>query len=145
MKIYIINGPNINLLGVREPEIYGTTTYKELEQQCLQQAHNDGQDLEFMQSNYEGEIVSWIQQATIKNIDVIIINAAAYTHTSIAIHDALKAFSGFIIELHISDPATREPFRHNSYISMVADSQIVGLGVKGYSHALKLLADFTLV
>ena len=145
MKIYIINGPNINLLGVREPEIYGTTTYQQLEKQCLQQASNAGQDVKFMQSNYEGEIVSWIQQATIKNIDVIIINAAAYTHTSIAILDALKAFSGFIIELHISDPATREPFRHNSYISMVADSQIVGLGVKGYSHALKLLADFTLV
>ncbi|MBT6142106.1 MAG: type II 3-dehydroquinate dehydratase, partial [Gammaproteobacteria bacterium] len=97
MNIYVINGPNINLLGTREPEIYGSETLDDIEKKCIEQGLKDSHSVKFMQSNYEGEIVEWIQHAIKENIDAIVINAAAYTHTSIAIHDALKSFSGFKI------------------------------------------------
>ncbi|MDG1869780.1 MAG: type II 3-dehydroquinate dehydratase, partial [Candidatus Thioglobus sp.] len=97
MNIYVINGPNINLLGTRETEIYGKDTLESITKDCQEQASKDGHDVKFMQSNYEGEIVEWIQSAIKEKIDVIVINAAAYTHTSIAIHDALKSFPGLKI------------------------------------------------
>ena len=139
MNIYVINGPNINLLGTREPEIYGSETLEDIEKKCLEQGVKDGHIIKFMQSNYEGEIVEWIQNAIKEKVDAIVINAAAYTHTSIAIHDALKSFSGFKIELHISNPHLRETFRHVSYISPAVDSVVAGLGPNGYSHVIELL------
>ena len=141
MNIYVINGPNINLLGTRETEIYGKETLESITKDCQEQASKDGHDVKFMQSNYEGEIVEWIQDAITKKIDAIVINAAAYTHTSIAIHDALKSYSGYKVELHISNPHLRESFRHVSYISSVVDAVVAGLGPDGYSHVIDLLLD----
>jgi len=141
MNIYVINGPNINLLGTREPEIYGSETLDDIEKKCVEQGLKDGHTVKFMQSNYEGKIVEWIQHAIQEKIDAIIINAAAYTHTSIAIHDALKSFSGLKIELHISNPHLRESFRHVSFISPVVDAVIAGLGADGYSHVIDLVND----
>jgi len=141
MNIYVINGPNINLLGTRETEIYGKDTLESNTKNCQEQAFKDGHDVKFMQSNYEGEIVEWIQDAITKKIDAIVINAAAYTHTSIAIHDALKSYSGYKVELHISNPHLRESFRHVSYISSVVDAVVAGLGPDGYSHVIDLLLD----
>ena len=112
-KVLVINGPNLNMLGTREPEIYGNDTLEDIASRCLSRADEAGMDIMFRQSNHEGEIVDWIQQA-IGNIDAIVINAAAYTHTSVAIHDALRAFEGCKVELHISNPHRRELFRHLS-------------------------------
>jgi 3-dehydroquinate dehydratase-2 len=141
MNIYVINGPNINLLGTRETEIYGKDTLESITKDCQEQASKDGHDVKFMQSNYEGEIVEWIQNAITKKIDAIVINAAAYTHTSIAIHDALKSYSGYKVELPISNPHLRESFRHVSYISSVVDAVVAGLGADGYRHVIELLVD----
>ena len=141
MNIYVINGPNINLLGTREPEIYGSETLDDIEKKCIEQGLKDSHSVKFMQSNYEGEIVEWIQHAIIQKVDVIIINAAAYTHTSIAIHDALKSYSGYKIELHISNPHLRESFRHVSFISSAVDAVVAGLGADGYCHVIDLLSD----
>lgn len=141
MNIYVINGPNINLLGTREPEIYGKDTLKSITKTCNDKASKAGHSLHFMQSNYEGEIVEWIQDAIIQKVDVIIINAAAYTHTSIAIHDALKSYSGYKVELHISNPHLRESFRHVSFISSTVDAVVAGLGADGYGHVVDLLSE----
>ena len=141
MKVYVINGPNINLLGTREPEIYGYETLDDISEKCIEIGKKKGIDVKFMQSNYEGELVEWIQDAINKKIDAIVINAAAYTHSSIAIHDALKSFPGFKIELHISNPHLRETFRHISFISPAVDAVVAGLGADGYSHVIELLAD----
>ena len=141
MNIYVINGPNINLLGTREPEIYGSETLGDIEKKCIEQGLKDSHSVKFMQSNYEGEIVEWIQDAIIQKVDVIIINAAAYTHTSIAIHDALKSYSGYKIELHISNPHLRESFRHVSFISSAVDAVVAGLGADGYCHVIDLLSE----
>ena len=141
MNIYVINGPNINLLGTREPEIYGKETLEGISKQCQEEASKVGHSVKFMQSNYEGEIVEWIQDAIINKVDAIVINAAAYTHTSIAIHDALKSYSGYKVELHISNPHLRESFRHVSFISSAVDSVVAGLGTDGYSHVIDLISD----
>ena len=141
MNIYVINGPNINLLGTREPEIYGKETLEGISKQCQEEASKVGHSVKFMQSNYEGEIVEWIQDAIINKVDAIVINAAAYTHTSIAIHDALKSFSGYKVELHISNPHLRESFRHVSFISPAVDSIVAGLGPDGYIQVIDLLSD----
>ncbi len=140
MKVTVINGPNLNLLGSREPEIYGRDTLENIAQRCRQLGEQQGLDVEFMQSNYEGRIVEWIQEA-IDSVDAIVINAGAYTHTSIAIHDALRAYPGCKIELHISNPHLREPFRHISYISPAVDAVVAGLGVAGYEHVIELLPE----
>ena len=141
MNIYVINGPNINLLGTREPEIYGRDTIESIATTCIEKAAKAGHKVDFMQSNYEGEIVEWIQDAIIQKVDVIIINAAAYTHTSIAIHDALKSYSGYKVELHITNPHLRETFRHISFISSAVDAVVAGLGPDGYRHVIDLLPD----
>lgn len=138
-SILIINGPNLNMLGRREPEIYGATTLAEIEQLCRDKAAALGLTVECRQSNHEGDIVGWIQDA-IDAHDGLIINAAAYTHTSVAIHDALKMLGFPVIEVHISDPKTREPFRHHSYIAPIAEKTISGQGVNGYIEALAYLA-----
>ena len=138
MLIHVINGPNLNLLGKREPEIYGSDTLASIEQQCRKIVEEAGDDVVFLQSNHEGEIVEWIQ-GSIGRADVIVINAGAYTHTSVAIHDALRVYDGRIIELHISNPHARESFRHNSYISSTANAVVVGLGVSGYVQVMEML------
>ena len=138
--ILFLNGPNLNMLGVREPEIYGATTLAEVEKISEEQAAMRGLVIDFRQSNTEGELVNWIQEA-IEKFDGIIINPAAYTHTSVAILDALKMVKGPVIELHISNPHTRESFRHKSYVSLAATGIIAGLGVAGYRVAIDAMAE----
>ncbi len=136
-KILIINGPNLNMLGMREPSIYGNDTLNDIRDICLNTAQSFNIDVDFRQSNHEGEIIDWIQQSLSDNdIRAIIINAAAYTHTSIAIHDALRLVSVPIIEVHLSDPKVREGFRHISYIEPLAHSVVAGKGAKGYEIAI---------
>ncbi len=134
-KIIIINGPNINLLGEREQSQYGTITFDKLKSNCLKKANELNLNLEFYQSNIEGEIVTKIQDAK-KNFDGMIINAAAFTHTSVAIRDALDIFKKPIIEIHISNIYKREEFRHKSLISDVVTGGIFGLGSDGYNLAI---------
>ena len=138
MKVYVINGPNLNLLGTREPEIYGYDTLEDIANRCKARGSELGLEVAFMQSNHEGTIVDWIQSA-INNIDAIVINAGAYTHTSVAIHDALRAYTGYKVELHISNPHLREAFRHISYVSPASDAVVAGLGVGGYNHVIEML------
>ncbi len=134
-KIIIINGPNLNLLGEREQSQYGSTTFNELKENCLKKGREIGIELEFVQSNLEGELVNIIQDAR-KKYDGIIINAAGFTHTSVAIRDALDLFKKPIIELHISNIYKREEFRQKSLISGVVNGGIFGLGVEGYILAI---------
>jgi 3-dehydroquinate dehydratase-2 len=134
-KIIIINGPNLNLLGEREQSQYGSTTFNQLKENCLKEANKIGIELEFAQSNIEGELVNLIQDAR-KKFDGMIINAAGFTHTSVAIRDALDLFKKPIIELHISNIYKREEFRHKSLISDIATGGIFGLGVEGYILAI---------
>ena len=134
-KIIIINGPNLNLLGEREQSQYGSVTFEELKEKCLEKTTELKIDAEFFQSNIEGEIVNKIQDAR-KNIDGIIINAAGFSHTSVAIRDALDIFKKPIIELHISNIYKREEFRHKSLISNVVNGGIFGLGPEGYILAI---------
>ena len=134
-KIIIINGPNLNLLGEREQSQYGLTTFKELKEKCLKKSDEIGIELEFTQSNIEGELVNLIQDAR-KKYDGIIINAAGFTHTSVSIRDALDLFKKPIIELHISNIYRREEFRHKSLISDIATGGIFGLGTEGYILAI---------
>ena len=137
-KILILNGPNLNMLGTREPEIYGTQTLSDIEKLCHEVSGDI--NIDFRQSNHEGELVTWIQEA-FNNIDGLIINAAAYTHTSVAIHDALKLLTCPIIEVHLSDPESREEFRHHSYIAPIAAKVIKGQGADGYSQAIEFLKN----
>ena len=134
-KIIIINGPNLNLLGEREQSQYGSTTFEDLRNNCENKAKEIGVDLEFTQSNIEGEIVTLIQDSR-KKFDGLIINAAGFTHTSVAIRDALDLFKKPIIELHISNIYKREEFRHKSLISDIVTGGIFGLGVEGYILAI---------
>ena len=140
-SVLILNGPNLNMLGAREPEIYGNTTLEEIKALCEKRASELQMAVDFRQSNHEGELIDWIQVAP-KTAQGIIINAGGYTHTSIAIHDALRAVAVPIIEVHISDPKRREPFRHHSYIEPLAKKSIVGMGAKGYVLALNALAEW---
>lgn len=135
----VLNGPNLNLLGMREPEIYGRDTLADVEVQCSRLASELGMSCRFQQSNYEGQLIDWIQQAR-QDAAAIVINPAAYSHTSIGILDALNAFDGPVIEVHISDIHKREEFRHHSYVTLRADEVIAGQGVKGYYMALQNVA-----
>lgn len=138
-RILILNGPNLNMLGQREPAIYGHDTLADIEALCVKTAEKFGLTVDFRQSNYEGELVGWIQEAMNTHVGLII-NAAAYTHTSVAIHDALKLLSYPIIEVHLSDPEQRESFRHFSYVTSVAKTVIKGKGAAGYAEAVDTLA-----
>lgn len=135
-KILIINGPNINMLGIREKEIYGNNTYQDLLDLISDYADKKNVEVEFFQSNYEGALVDKIQEAYFKNIDAIVINPAAYTHTSIAILDALKATKIPTVEVHISNVAEREDYRQISYIRPYCVKSIIGEGFNGYLHAI---------
>ena len=141
MKILVINGPNLNFLGIREPEIYGKATYQELVKLLKNKAKESKIKLQVFQSNHEGEIVSAIQRAYYKKVDGIVINPAAYTHTSVAILDALKAVNIPCVEVHISDINEREPFRKHSYVGMIAKKSIKGKGFNGYLEAIDYLIN----
>ena len=137
--IYILNGPNLNLLGKRQPEIYGHDTLEDVARTCAALAQDLGHVTELFQSNHEGEIIDTIHRA--RDLAAgIIINPAAYTHTSVAILDALNAFDGPVLEVHISNVHKRESFRHHSYVSLRADGVIAGFGVQGYELALRRMA-----
>ena len=138
-KIYIINGPNLNKLGTREPDKYGKIKLQEIENLCKRKCEAFDLSCLFFQSNFEGEIINKIHDAIDENIKAIIINAAAYTHTSIAILDALKMFKGIIIEIHITNIHSREKFRHHSFISKVAQGIIAGFGEESYLMAIDYL------
>jgi len=137
--ILILNGPNLNLLGVREPETYGSDTLADIEEACLERAAALGIAIDFRQSNHEGQLVDWIQEAR-ESADGIIINPGGYTHSSVAILDALKASDLPVIEVHISNIFRRERFRHRSYVSLAATGVICGLGTQGYLLALDAMA-----
>ncbi|HRP11192.1 MAG TPA: type II 3-dehydroquinate dehydratase [Terricaulis sp.] len=139
-KVRVLNGPNLNLLGAREPEIYGSATLAQIAEGCIRLGAERGLDVEFLQSNHEGQLIDWIQGA-IDHCDAIVINAAAFTHTSVAIHDALRAYKGYKIELHISNPHLREEFRHTSYVAPAVDAVVAGLGVGGYALVVGLLGE----
>lgn len=137
--IYVLNGPNLNLLGKRQPEIYGYETLADVQQKMEARAAELGLEIRFFQSNHEGEIVETVHEAR-EQAAGIIINPAAYTHTSVAILDALNAFDAPVVEVHISNIHKRESFRHHSYVSLRADGIIAGLGTKGYLLALDYFA-----
>jgi 3-dehydroquinate dehydratase II len=139
-SIYILNGPNLNLLGTREPDKYGHATLAELEKLCHETSARHGLTAEFRQSNHEGEIVDWIQEAAASKAVGIIINAAGYTTTSVAILDAILAVQLPVIEVHITNIHARESFRQNSYLSKVAKAVICGFGIEGYVLAIIGLA-----
>ena len=143
MKILVINGPNLNFLGIREPEIYGKETYQDLCNLINDRAQVLGLDLEIFQSNYEGEIVSKIQEAYFNNVDGIVINPAAYTHTSVAIHDALEIFQGIKIEVHLSEVDNREGYRRINYVREVCNACFSGKHEGSYLDAIKYLKDLS--
>ena len=137
--IFILNGPNLNLLGQRQPEVYGKATLEDVAEGCASLAEELGLTIRFHQSNHEGQIIDWIHQARSDGAGIII-NPAAYTHTSIAIFDALSAFDGPVLEVHISNIHRRETFRHHSFVSPRADGVIAGFGTEGYLLALRRMA-----
>ena len=141
--ILVLNGPNLNLLGTREPSVYGAETLSDVEQLCREEAQKLGVDVECRQSNHEGELIDWIHEAgrrmTTGDLLGIVFNAGAYTHTSVALHDAIKGANATVVELHITNVHAREPFRHHSYLSPAARGIIVGFGVQGYPIAMQAL------
>ena len=139
-RVLVLNGPNLNMLGTREPATYGSQTLADIEKLATDEGKTLGLEVTCRQSNFEGELVTWIQQA-LGQYDAIVINPGAYSHTSIAIHDAFRAVSLPVIEVHLSNIYTREPFRHHSYVSPVALGVICGLGATGYKLALHALAE----
>jgi 3-dehydroquinate dehydratase II len=139
-RVLVLNGPNLNMLGTREPATYGTQTLKDIEKLCKSEAKALGATVDFRQSNHEGELVTWIQEA-LGTAEAIVINPGAYTHTSIAIHDALRAVGLPVVEVHLSNIFAREGFRHHSYVSPVATGVICGLGAAGYKLAIHALTE----
>ena len=142
----VLNGPNLNLLGTREPQVYGPQTLADVEELCARACKTHGLELDFRQSNHEGVLVDWIQEAgrgqKEGSVAGVILNAGAYTHTSVALHDAIKGAGVTLIELHISNVHAREAFRHHSYISPAARAVMAGFGVQGYPLAIAALASF---
>ncbi|MBX7532082.1 3-dehydroquinate dehydratase [Qipengyuania sp. 1XM1-15A] len=134
--VFVLNGPNLNLLGTREPEIYGSATLADIEADLRGQADTLGLAIDFRQTNHEGELVDWLHEAQREGAKAVLLNAAAYTHTSIALLDACRAITVPVIEVHLSDPTTREDFRHVSYVGMAAADCVQGLGARSYAVAL---------
>ncbi len=141
MKLLVINGPNLNMLGIREPAIYGSGTYAQLLDMIRAHAEKRGAEVSFFQSNHEGALVDAIQQAYFDRVDGIVINPAAYTHTSVAILDALKAVALPAVEVHLTDIQERESFRHMSYAGMACEKTFAGLGFEGYRRAVEYLVN----
>jgi 3-dehydroquinate dehydratase II len=142
-SVYVLNGPNLNLLGTREPATYGSATLQDVERLCRDRAKAHGLEVAFHQSNHEGELIDLIHEAAAKRAVGIVLNAGGYTHTSVAIRDAVAAVSVPVIEVHVSNIFAREPFRHHSYIAGVAKASLCGFGVAGYALALDGLAALT--
>ena len=138
--VFILNGPNLNLLGVRDPSVYGHDTLADIEERCLARAAALDLQIDFRQTNHEGQLVDWVQEAR-ESAEGIILNAGALTHTSVAVLDALSAAGLPIIEVHLSNIFRRESFRHHSYVSLVANGVICGLGAQGYELALEAIAS----
>lgn len=139
-RVLVLNGPNLNMLGTREPATYGSQTLADIGALCQAEGGKLGLAIDFRQSNHEGELVTWIQQA-LGSFEAIVINPGGYSHTSVAIHDALRAVALPVIEVHLSNIHARESFRHHSYVSLVATGVICGLGAAGYRLALHALAE----
>ena len=139
--VYVLNGPNLNLLGTREPEIYGSETLDDIAGMLEDRARELGLEVEVRQSNHEGHLVDWLHEAQAEGARAVLLNAAAYTHTSIALLDAIKAIRTPVIEVHLSAPKTREPFRHTSYVGMAAAKTVEGHGAKSYLIALEAVAS----
>jgi 3-dehydroquinate dehydratase-2 len=138
--VMVLNGPNLNLLGTREPEVYGATTLDDIAESLTEQGDRLGLIVDLRQSNHEGHLIDWLHEAGAGNITAVILNAGAYTHTSIALRDAIKSIKVPVIEVHLSNPAARESFRHVSHISPVAAGVIQGFGAQGYALALDAAA-----
>ncbi|MBU6267738.1 MAG: type II 3-dehydroquinate dehydratase [Sphingomonadales bacterium] len=138
--VYVVNGPNLNRLGTREPGIYGTDTLDTIAARVSARAEELGMTIEFCQSNHEGELVDWLHEADDADATAVLLNAGAYTHTSVALYDAIKAISVPVIEVHLSNPHTREEFRHKSYVGMAAKGTIAGFGAASYLLALEAAA-----
>lgn len=139
--VFVLNGPNLNLLGLREPEIYGRDTLDDIAGRLEDQAQALGLVIDLRQSNHEGHLVDWLHEANATGAKAVLLNAGAYTHTSIALHDAIKAITVPVIEVHLSNPHTREEFRHKSYVGMAARGTIAGFGARSYSLALDAAAS----
>ena len=139
--VYVLNGPNLNLLGSREPAIYGSDTLDDIAAMLDDRAQELGMEIDLRQSNNEGHLVDWLHEAQSRGAAAVILNAGAYTHTSVAIHDAIKSISVPVIEVHLSNPHAREAFRHHSHISPVAKGIIAGFGAKSYLRALEAAAE----
>jgi len=136
--IFVLNGPNLNLLGAREPHLYGHATLDEIRRRCEARAHVHGREIDFRQTNHEGKLIDWVQEARTAG-DGLVVNPAGYGHTSVALLDALRTLEIPIIECHLSNPAAREAFRHHSYVSLVATGVICGLGPTGYELAIEAI------
>jgi 3-dehydroquinate dehydratase II len=139
-KIFVLNGPNLNLLGTRQPEIYGTTSLDDIAGMLEDQARPLGLTIDMRQSNHEGHLIDWLHEANAVGAKAVLLNAGGYTHTSIAIHDAIKSITVPVIEVHLSDPEKREPFRHLSYVGMATVATFAGHGAASYTLALDAAA-----
>ena len=138
--IYVLNGPNLNLLGTREPDIYGSDTLDNVAARLDERASKLGLAIEMRQSNHVGHLIDWLHEAQADAAKAVILNAGAYTHTSLALYDAIRSITTPVIEVHISNPAAREAYRHHSYVGMAAKGAITGMGVYGYELALEAVA-----
>jgi 3-dehydroquinate dehydratase-2 len=139
-SVYVLNGPNLNLLGTREPEAYGRATLKDVERRCRDRATFHQLGLEFRQSNHEGDLIDWIQEAGAKNAVGIVLNPGGYTHTSVSIRDAVAAVNVPVVEVHVSNIFARDHFRHHSHVAPVARASLCGFGIEGYALAIDGLA-----
>ena len=138
--VFVLNGPNLNLLGTREPEVYGADTLDDIAGQLEDRARELGLEIDLRQSNHEGHLIEWLHEAQARDARAVLLNAGGFTHTSVALHDAVKAIPVAVIEVHLSNPAAREPFRHRSLIAPVARGSVTGLGPLGYDLALDAAA-----
>jgi 3-dehydroquinate dehydratase-2 len=141
-KIYVLNGPNLNLLGTREPDIYGYDTLDDIAERMEDEARRASVEIDFRQSNHEGHLVDWLHEASAEAAQAVILNAGALTHTSLALYDAIRSITVPVIEVHISNPAAREAFRHKSYVGMAAKGSIAGFGPTSYMLALEAALEF---
>ena len=139
-KVYVLNGPNLNLLGLREPEIYGADTLDDIAGRLEDQARGLGLSVEVRQSNHEGHLIDWLHEAQAEGAKAVLLNAGAFTHTSLALYDAIRSIKTPVIEVHISNPQAREAYRHKSYVAMAAKGSIAGFGAFGYELALEAAA-----
>ena len=139
--IYVLNGPNLNLLGLREPEIYGTTTLDDIAGMLEDRGRELGYEIDMRQSNHEGHLIDWLHEAQAEGARAVLLNAGGYTHTSVALHDAIKSITVPVIEVHLSNPKAREPFRHHSFVGLAAAKTVEGHGAQSYLIALDAVTE----